>query len=169
VSQPGFFGDVGERAVVIVAVEVAGRRFVRTESFQLRAVDDENVRPAVVVVIKNGDSCSRRFDDVLFRCFAAENNRCAKSAFCAKSVKCAIGLAFALSDLAVLTLGELADCMESQAQSPKKQRSLRKENGESSISNDSKVRSTRGNLATHVAKSEKRASDVLVFLRTLYK
>jgi hypothetical protein len=48
-------------------------------------------------------------------------------AFCAKSVKCAIGLAFALSDLAVLTLGELADCMESQAQSPKKQRSLRKE------------------------------------------
>jgi len=48
-------------------------------------------------------------------------------AFCATSVKCAIGFAFVLSDLAALGLGEFADCMESQAQSAKKQRSRREE------------------------------------------
>jgi hypothetical protein len=48
-------------------------------------------------------------------------------AFCATSVKCTIGLALALSELPVLTLGELADCIESQAQSPRKQKSPTKE------------------------------------------
>jgi hypothetical protein len=42
-------------------------------------------------------------------------------------VKCTIGLAFALSELPVLTLGELAVCIESQAQSPRKQGNRRKE------------------------------------------
>ena len=76
VSQAGFFGDVGECAVVIVAIEVAGRHLAGRQRFQLGAVHDENIRPAVVVVIKNGDARSRRFNDVFFCVFAAKNYRC---------------------------------------------------------------------------------------------
>jgi hypothetical protein len=49
-------------------------------------------------------------------------------AFCAASVKCTTGLAFAFSELPALPVEELADCIENHAQSPKKQRSRRKEN-----------------------------------------
>src|SRR5205807_10541569 len=76
VSQARFFGDIGERAVVIVVVEVARRGLARRQGFQLGAVHDKNIRPAVVVVVKNGDARSRRFNDVFFCVFTAKNYWC---------------------------------------------------------------------------------------------
>src|SRR5260370_1267523 len=74
VSQAGFFGNIGERAVMVVAVEVARRCTALRQGFQRRAVYDENVGPAIIVVIENGDAGSRRFDDVFFRLFSTEND-----------------------------------------------------------------------------------------------
>src|SRR6266850_3293123 len=48
-------------------------------------------------------------------------------ACCAISVKCATGLAFALWEFPVATLGEPPDGRESQAQSPRKQKSRNRE------------------------------------------
>ncbi len=100
VGQAGSCGDIGERAVVIVAVEVACRSFARWQGFQRRAVDDENVGPAVIVVIKDGNTGPRSLDDVFLRVFAAENDRCSKSGFLGDVGKmrdrpgvCALGIA----------------------------------------------------------------------------
>src|SRR6266571_8585409 len=68
------FADVGERAVMVVAVEVARWCFAGPRAFQRRAVYDENVGPAIIVVIENGDAGSRRFDNVFLRVFSAEND-----------------------------------------------------------------------------------------------
>src|SRR5260370_10402080 len=74
VSQAGFFGDIGERAVMVVAVEVVRRCTDLRQGFQRGAVYEENVGPAIIVVIENGDAGSRRFDDVFFRLFSTEND-----------------------------------------------------------------------------------------------
>ena len=69
VQQAGFLGDVGERAVVIVVVEMVRWRAsfcARDGVIELRAVDDENVGPAVVVVVEDGDAGAGGFDDVFF-------------------------------------------------------------------------------------------------------
>src|SRR6266853_985360 len=81
VSQPSFFGDIGERAVVIVVVEVARRRFGSWQRFQFCAIHDENIRPAVMVIIKNGYARARGFNDVFFCRFAAKNYRSSEPSF----------------------------------------------------------------------------------------
>src|SRR5258706_507257 len=63
------------------AREVARRSFAGGQPFQFRAVDDESVGPAIIVVIEDGDAGSRGLDDVFLRVFAAENDRCCKSGF----------------------------------------------------------------------------------------
>ena len=54
--QAGAAGDVFERAVALVAIEMAGRLLAFRKSLQGRAVDDEGVEPAVVVVVERGDA-----------------------------------------------------------------------------------------------------------------
>jgi len=81
VSQARFCGDVGEGAVVIVVIEVARRSFARYGGFERRAIHNENIRPAVIVVIEDSDARARCFDDVFFCGFAAENNRGGKPGF----------------------------------------------------------------------------------------
>src|SRR5206468_2606287 len=55
-SQPRFHGDIGKSTVVIVAKKVIGGFLALRKSFQSSAVDDENIGPAVVVVIEDGDT-----------------------------------------------------------------------------------------------------------------
>ena len=66
VGQARFFGDIGERAVAIVAIE-----FVRREragvlaGAQRDVLHEEKVGEAVAVVIDPGDAAAHRFHDVL--------------------------------------------------------------------------------------------------------
>src|SRR5580692_9363885 len=73
VQKAGFLGDVGKGAVVIVVVEVAGLLVGAGKRIESGAIDDENVGPAVIVIIKNRDTGAGGFDDVLFCVFAAED------------------------------------------------------------------------------------------------
>ena len=63
VREAGFGGDVCERAVVIIVVEMRGRRLIWREPGDGRAVGQKNVRPAVVVVIENHGAVAGRLDD----------------------------------------------------------------------------------------------------------
>src|SRR2546425_7861309 len=49
VSQTGLCGDVGERAVMIVVIEMARRSFTGSRGFESRPIHNENIRPAVIV------------------------------------------------------------------------------------------------------------------------
>jgi hypothetical protein len=70
VGEAGFFGDVGEGAVGILAVEAVPVFGVLAVEFlglvhwigQLAAVHQENVEEAVVVVIEEGDASAHGFD-----------------------------------------------------------------------------------------------------------
>jgi len=73
VQKAGFLGDVGKGTVVIVVVEVTSLFVGTGKRIESGAVDDENVGPAVIVVIKNGDTGAGSFDDVFFSVFAAED------------------------------------------------------------------------------------------------
>ncbi len=61
--EPSLHRHVGERAVMIVVVQMIGRRLSRRKSFQRRAVDQKNIRPPVVVIVKNRHARASRFDD----------------------------------------------------------------------------------------------------------
>ena len=50
---------------MIVVVEMAGGGFGSGKAFEGGAVNDEDVRPAVIIVIKDGDARSGSFNDVL--------------------------------------------------------------------------------------------------------
>ncbi len=82
VCEPRLFRYVGEGAVMIIAVEMVRRCFARGETFQLRAVHDENVGPAIIVVIKNRNAGAGGFENVFFRAFAAEYYRSGEARFC---------------------------------------------------------------------------------------
>ena len=73
VSESGNFGHVGERAVVIVAVEMIGWGIIRWKSFQRRSVHQENVRPAIVIVVKDCHPGSGGLEDVLLCLPASEH------------------------------------------------------------------------------------------------
>src|SRR4051812_12531807 len=71
--QAGFYGDVSKRAVVIVSIEVVGRRFTAGRGFKRSAVHDENIWPAVIVIVENGNAGAGGLDDVLLGANATED------------------------------------------------------------------------------------------------
>ena len=72
VSEAGFLGDIGKRAFVIVAVEMIGGSIFYGRALEFCAVDDEDVGPAVIVVVENRDAGAGGFDDVFFGGYATE-------------------------------------------------------------------------------------------------
>ena len=81
-GESGFFGDVGERSVAIVFVQVRRRSFargpVRVEARSVRQID---IEPAVVVVIEKGETAAFGFDDVVLVIDAAPNVRGIEAGF----------------------------------------------------------------------------------------
>ncbi len=61
--QTGIGRDIGERAVAPVLVEAIGRAFGRP--IEARAVQHQNIHPAVVIVIEESATASRGFEDIL--------------------------------------------------------------------------------------------------------
>ncbi len=70
-GDAGGDGHVGERPVAVVPVERAARALAVRESRQRRSVGEEQVEPAVAVVIEEGDARARGFEDVGARVLAA--------------------------------------------------------------------------------------------------
>ena len=71
-GESGFDGDIREGAVMIVAVEMTGGGFALGSAFESGAIDEEDVGPAVVVVVEDGDASAGGFEDVFFGVDAAE-------------------------------------------------------------------------------------------------
>ncbi len=72
-EQAGFGGNVGESAVAIIFEEMIGGFLASGKTFKARAVDEENIQPAVVVVIIEGDAAAGGFEEILVLVFAAED------------------------------------------------------------------------------------------------
>jgi len=68
-------GHIGERAVMVVAIEMIRRPPAGFRRFQGCAVHDEDVRPAIVVVVEDGDARARGLDNVLLAVNTAEDLR----------------------------------------------------------------------------------------------
>ncbi len=70
-----FRGNVGERAVVVVSEEpvpkirrgFVGSFSTRLRVLQRRSIHEENIRPTVVIVIKNGHTATHGLDQILPR------------------------------------------------------------------------------------------------------
>src|ERR1700722_4865131 len=80
-GEAGFLGDVGETAVVIVVIQMTSGGFLGGSRIEAGAVSDENVGPAVVVVVENGDAGAGGFKDVFFGVYAAKNYRVGETCF----------------------------------------------------------------------------------------
>src|SRR5262249_37652377 len=63
-SQAGFLGHIHE-AATDVPIEHADRSAALAESFQTRTIHKENIRAAVIVVIEDGHSGSRTFQNIV--------------------------------------------------------------------------------------------------------
>src|SRR5207244_377224 len=63
--QTRFERYVAESAVMIIAIKLIGRRLSSGEPFQSGAIHDEDVGPAVVVIIENRNAGAGCLDDVL--------------------------------------------------------------------------------------------------------
>src|SRR5882724_7506589 len=62
--QAGLLRHVGERPVMVVVIQLARRASARFQIFEGRTVDQENVRPAVVVIVDKSNAPAQRFHDV---------------------------------------------------------------------------------------------------------
>ena len=71
--EPGLQGDVGEGAVAIVLEQVRVRLLAFGEAFQPPAVHQEDVEPAVVVVVVEGDAAAGGLEQILVLVLAAED------------------------------------------------------------------------------------------------
>lgn len=72
VNEASFKGDVSEGAVTIVLEEAVCGFLARRKAFKAGAVDKENVEPAVVVEIVEGDAAAGGFQQIFVFVFAAE-------------------------------------------------------------------------------------------------
>src|SRR5882762_7546185 len=172
VCQPGLFGDIGESAVVIVVVEVARRRSGSWQGFQFRAVHDENIRPTIVVVIKNGYAGARGFNDVFFCRFAAKNYRSSEPSFLRHVGEMHNGLGVCILGLAAFYRLRTERLHEEKSAKPKKARKPEKRGMEHHqsliIARSGAVRVHPGERAQRGSLSKDGAVDMLEFLRTLY-
>src|SRR5882762_3181027 len=64
-NEPGVLGHVGKGAVVIVVVEMIRGRVLSRWTLQSGPIDEENIRPAVIVVIEDCHASACCLDDVL--------------------------------------------------------------------------------------------------------
>ena len=72
-DEAGLRRDVGKRAVAVVLVQAVGR--ARRRALQAGAVEHEQIRPPVVVVVDERDAAADDFDDVALRLDAAVDDR----------------------------------------------------------------------------------------------
>jgi len=73
VREASFLSDIGEGAIVVVAVEMICGSFLPSEAaVERRAVDDEDIGPAIVVVVEDRDARAGGFENVFLRGDAAE-------------------------------------------------------------------------------------------------
>src|SRR5258705_10344222 len=73
-EETSFGGDVGKGAVAVVFEKVIGRLLADGKTFQTRAVDEENVHPAIIVVIVEGDSTTGGFEKIFILVLAPEDS-----------------------------------------------------------------------------------------------
>ncbi len=81
VLEPGLQRDVGKGAVAIVLEQVVEGLFARRKAFEPPAVDEEDVEPAVVVVIVEGDAAARGLEQILVLVLAAKDGLGVQSGF----------------------------------------------------------------------------------------
>ena len=67
-------GDVGESPVAIVLEEVIERLLAGWKAFESSSVDEEDVEPAIVVIVVKGDAAACGFEQVFVLVFAAERS-----------------------------------------------------------------------------------------------
>src|SRR5438105_15114028 len=73
-GHAGLRGHVGECAIAIVLEQAVGRlRALGIFGIKARTIDQENVEPAIVVVVEKGGAAARGFKQVLVAVLAAEN------------------------------------------------------------------------------------------------
>ena len=65
VGQAGFARDIGKRAVAIVVEEIAGGLAAGGGGIEGGTVDQEDIEPAVVIVVDEGDAAAHLFDQIL--------------------------------------------------------------------------------------------------------
>src|SRR5688572_30601854 len=71
VRQTGARGHVLERAVPAITIEMVGRLLPFRKALQHRPVDEEDVDPAVAVIIERGRARAGRLDQVRIRALCA--------------------------------------------------------------------------------------------------
>src|ERR1700680_1647154 len=74
-------GYIAEGSVMIIAVKMVARTLSRGKPFEGCSIHEEDVRPSVVVVIKDGDTCAGGFNDVFLGLHAAEDIRTDQAGF----------------------------------------------------------------------------------------
>jgi hypothetical protein len=84
---------------VIVAIEMVRGRFCGRRRVEACAVYDENVRPSVVVVVKDGDAGSGGFKDVFLGVDAAENHGLREASLFGHVCKMSNGFGIAFREL----------------------------------------------------------------------
>jgi len=75
--QPSLYGDIRERTIAVVVVHpIGGTGWI---AFQQRPAQNEDIEPAVLIVIEEGDPAANSFYDVSLAFRAAVNNRVRKA------------------------------------------------------------------------------------------
>jgi len=74
-------GHVGEGAVAIVPVKVVGRDRFRREASHSRAIRNEDVGPAIVIVIEDRNASASAFEDKLLHVLLAYDRFCGQTGF----------------------------------------------------------------------------------------
>ena len=72
-GQPGLSGHVGKSSVVLIAIQMIGRSRSGRKSLERGAVHQENIGPAIVVVVENRNAGSRGLNDVFLGVFSAKD------------------------------------------------------------------------------------------------
>jgi hypothetical protein len=79
--ETGGRADVSESAVTIIFEQMRMWFLIVGETFQAPAVDQENIQPAIVVVIVESDSAAGGLKQKFILVFAAEDRFCVEAGF----------------------------------------------------------------------------------------